>query len=277
MKDLPDFTTTTGQWLAALCDVIDNGDRVSPDNPAGSSVEIINRSHKIDMNYPVLLHADRKLGYKFMAAEAAWILSGDNRVSTIAPYAKQIANFSDDKVFFHGAYGPKIVDQLTYIVDTLNNDVESRRAVLTIWRENPRGTKDTPCTLSMQFFIRDSKLQTVVNMRSNDLWLGLPYDQFNFSIVSAAVLILLRKRSNFFSTIDLGTLHINAASSHFYERDREAIDEIIGKPWSEKPIGKLDWRSYTDIDHLVDYLYSAASGEPPETASSWNFLRPLFT
>ena len=32
-------------------------------------------------------------------------------------------NFSDDKIFLSGAYGPKIVDQLSHIINTLENEI----------------------------------------------------------------------------------------------------------------------------------------------------------
>ena len=73
-----------------------------------------------------------------MAAEALWILSGDNKVETIAPYNKNIKQFSDDGIIFQGAYGPRIISQLDYVIESLRKDRESRQAVLTIWNPNPK-------------------------------------------------------------------------------------------------------------------------------------------
>ena len=57
--------------------------------------------------------------------------------------------------------------------------------IINIWRENPRSSKDIPCTLSLQFFLREASdqlwLHTIATMRSNDAWLGVPYDTFNFN------------------------------------------------------------------------------------------------
>ena len=53
----------------------------------------INYGHRtvIPMNRPVVTVPSRGLGTRFLVAEPAWILSGDNRLSTILPYARRIA------------------------------------------------------------------------------------------------------------------------------------------------------------------------------------------
>ena len=104
-------------WLQALNDILTNGDCVAPRGKM--TREIPQRTIVVDMRKPVLRVPDRSLSFKFMVAEAFWILSGDDRVETIAPYNSRIADFSDDGERFFGAYGPKIVAQLPYIVEKL--------------------------------------------------------------------------------------------------------------------------------------------------------------
>lgn len=205
--------------------------------PRGQSTfEVIGSSVCIDMHHPVLTVLGRDLGYKFMAAEAWWILSGRNDVASIEPYSKAIANFSDDSKTFFGAYGPKIRDQLLHVTDSLIRDPASRQSVLNIWRENPPDTKDTPCTLSLQFLIRDSRLHCIATMRSSDIWLGLPYDAFNFTMVATWVLLCLRQ-SELFNDLTIGTLTVNMGSSHLYERNAGKVLECMAMnfmPWQSK-------------------------------------------
>lgn len=182
-------------------------------------LELIGEQTRFPMEYPIVTNKERKLGYLFMAAEAAWILNGDNKVKTIAPYSKNIAQFSDDGVTFFGAYGPKIWEQLQYVVETLANDERSRQAVMTIWRENPPPSKDIPCTVSVQFLIREGMLHCIDTMRSSDAWLGWPYDAFNFSMLSAAVIIMLEDQCGL--DLRLGDLIMNLGSSHLYETNIE--------------------------------------------------------
>jgi len=188
-------------------------------DPRGQkTMEVIGTQVHVDMNRPVLTVHGRELGYKFMAAEAWWILSGRDDVESIKPYSKDIANFSDDAKTFFGAYGPRIREQLDHCVNSLKNDPASRQAVLTIWRPNPPKTKDTPCTITMQFIIRDNRLHCLTTMRSSDIWLGLPYDVFNFTMVASMVMLELRLLSQF-AHLSLGALIVTMGSSHMYDRN----------------------------------------------------------
>jgi thymidylate synthase len=205
MKDL------SRAWIEALNDILINGHEVSPRGKL--TREILQRTLQVNMRKPVLTVPDRGLNYRFMAAEAYWILSGDNRVATIAPYNSRIAEFSDDGETFFGAYGPKIVAQLDYVVDKLLEDQDTRQAGLTIWRENPPATKDVPCTVAVFFSIRDSRLNAHVFMRSSDVWLGVPYDVFNFSMLAHLVCARLNRSG---LSISPGQLFLTAASSHLY-------------------------------------------------------------
>lgn len=209
-------------WLEAINDILTNGDEVAPRGQV--TKEMLQRTLVVDMRRPVLTVPERKLSYQFMAAEAYWILSGDYRVSTIAPYNKNISQFSDDGATFFGAYGPRIVNQLPYVVDKLKTDPDTRQAGLTIWRENPPQSKDIPCTVSIFFNIREDKLNCHVFMRSSDLWLGVPYDVFNFSMLSHLVCGMINKEEE---KLEPGDLYLTAASSHLYERNIEAIAKVL--------------------------------------------------
>lgn len=201
-------------WIDTLRDILTNGEEVSPRGKL--TKEILQRTITVDMRRPVLRVPDRSLSYRFMAAEAYWILSGDNRVATIAPYNSRIAEFSDDGETFFGAYGPKIMAQLDYVVEKLVEDPDTRQAGLTIWRECPPKTKDVPCTVAIFASIRNGLLNLHVFMRSSDVWLGVPYDVFNFSMLGHLICCRLNMNS-FDAVVKPGKLYLTAASSHLYE------------------------------------------------------------
>ena len=247
--------TTNMNWIGLLDVIMQSGSDASP--RGRRTKELMGFKSMIDMNQPVITIKERGLGYKFMAAEAAWIMSGDNRVSTIRPFSKQISNFSDDGIFFFGAYGPRIRDQLSHVVQALLGDPDSRQAVITIWRPNPRASRDVPCTISCQFMIRKNVLHCFMNMRSSDAWLGVPYDWFNFSMLSAGVALLLRTSG---LTLKLGSLHFYAASQHLYEENWEQVKpclsgEILGD------YAPIDLQDFNDYDHLVNHLWAVAYGK----------------
>lgn len=226
--------SATSTWLTLLSLLTKCGKTSSP---RGMEVrEVLALQTLVDMRYPVVRVPGRKLGWRFLAAEAWWILSGRDDVESIAPYSKGISDFSDDGVRFFGAYGPKVAGQIDGVVDKLLQDPDSRQAVISIWRENPPATRDVPCTLSLQFLIRDRKLHCVATMRSSDAWLGWVYDVFNFTMISAMVLLKLRARcfdlgtaELAYSTLaeDLGNLYLTMGSSHLYERNWKAVEEIL--------------------------------------------------
>jgi len=216
-------TNTANYAWNKLLNAVLAGVQSSPRNK--KTIEILSYTSTIRMDSPVITIPERKMNYDFMCGEAHWILSGSNKVNDIEPFMKVIKKFSDNGIHFDGAYGPKVVEQLNYVCLTLLNDIDSRQAVLNIWRENPRPSKDIPCTLNLQFLIRDNELHCVANMRSSDAWLGWVYDVFNFSMISAWIAIYLRGYDGLRS-LKLGNLYLHAGSQHLYENNWETANEI---------------------------------------------------
>lgn len=220
-------------WLSTLSQLIDYGHRVSPRRM--ETLEVLHNRIIMNMSMPVVTNQKRKLSYRFMAAEALWILTGEDRVSTIEKYNPAITQFSDDGEKFFGAYGPKIVSQVDYVVNKLVEDRDTRQAVLTIWRENPPVSKDIPCTVAMCFGIRDQWLHCHVFMRSSDAWLGLPYDVFNFSMVAAWIACCYNRRVPEMDSVRLGNLYLTMASSHLYMRNLELARECLEAGYETSP------------------------------------------
>jgi thymidylate synthase len=160
----------------------------------------------------VLVDLTRKPSYRFMVAEWLWILAGRDDVASIGQYNKHIIPFSDDGIKFAGAYGPPLVSQWR-VLDKMIKDPDTRQAIIQIFPQEVPFSKDVPCTLSFQFFIRNDSLEMKVNMRSSDVWLGLPYDIFNFTMIGNVVAGQFGLPFKKFS--------LNIGSSHLYERDRE--------------------------------------------------------
>lgn len=200
---------------------------------------------------------EREVNAGFMFAEAAWILSGSNRVSEISPYMAGYAKYSDDGEQMSGAYGPKITDQWNYIVKTLTEDQDSRQAYLNIWRERPGESRDIPCTVGMQFLIRDSKLHMIATMRSNDVVLGLTYDIFTFSMVANAIRLKLKKQG---IEVELGDLVVQPGSLHLYERHYKDVERFKAAKERDEAIGRqvLEVMKADTADELIDLLWHHA-------------------
>jgi thymidylate synthase len=209
------MVTATEAWLRQVKKCVDDGQE------CGNTLELLSSSLSFDMSDPIVLCKGRKVNYGFMFAEAAYIIQGWGNVRYLENHISKFKDYSDLYPLQQGSYGPPFVEQLRYVVETLQTNDESRQAVMTIWRPNPRLSKDIPCTLSLQFIIRDSKLHTIVTMRSSDIFTGLIYDMFCFTAMSAVVLAFLD-----FSDVKLGKCWINAGSSHLYKRDFDRIKKV---------------------------------------------------
>lgn len=259
---MKDFSRT---WLDALNDILINGQPVAPRGKM--THEIPQRTIEVNMRKPVLRVPERSLSYKFMVAEAFWILSGDDRVETIAPYNSRIKEFSDDGERFFGAYGPKIVAQVPYIVEKLLEDGDSRQAGLTIWRECPPKTKDVPCTVAVFFGIRGGQLNCHVFMRSSDAWLGVPYDVFNFSMLAHLVCGLLNEHFEPNHYVSPGMLYLTAASSHLYETNWDDAKLCLAAEVLDQPdTPKLLWN---DPHYLMDTLKTLRDSRPGDVLRWW--------
>lgn len=258
------MTDFTSIWMSHLEKVMREGSLISPRGQV--TREILQSTIRADMRHPVLMLPSRKLSYKFLAAEAYWILSGDNRVETISPYNKNISQFSDDGITFFGAYGPEIVDQLPYVITKLCEDNSSRQAGLTIWRKCPPKTKDVPCTVAIFFSIRGGKLNVHVFMRSSDVWLGVPYDVFNFSMLGHKLCGHLREHGG--PIVSPGTLFLTAASSHVYERNFEGARSCLlgGRYIVQRETPENLYSSTMD---LMDTLKMVRESSPGDSCRWW--------
>lgn len=264
MTDATLFPDLSSEWVRALGETLATGGVVTPRGQR--TFEVAQRTLRVDLRRPVLMVPERKLNYRFMAAEAYWILSGDDRVATIAPYNKRIAEFSDDGERFFGAYGPKIMDQLPYVVRKLREDGATRQAWLTLWRENPPVTKDYPCTLAMGFMLRRHSLNMHVFMRSSDLWLGIPYDVFTFSMVAHQVAARLNDSG---CAVVPGRLYLTAASSHLYERDWAPARDFLDRSAPLKPQAFTPPQLYNDEPTLMRTLAELRETKPGDERRWW--------
>lgn len=227
--------------------------------PRGKLVkELIGQSISFDMRFPIVTKPSRKIGYRFYPAEAAWILSGRNDVSYIKRFSPFVDQFSDDGFFYQGAYGPRVVDQLTYVCDMLADDPDTRQAVIEVWRPNPRAGRDIPCTLSYQFLAREGHLHCVQDMRSSDAWLGYPYDAFNATMLTTYIILLLRERkARGRDNLEIGTHTMQVGSQHLYEKDWEnALHFLNDHDTANYPA--VDLSEFQSPSHLIEWLFSIA-------------------
>jgi thymidylate synthase len=174
--------------------------------------------------------------------------------------APQFANFMDGGTF-HGAYGPRIRQQMPLVIERLRKDPDTRQAVVTIWDPAKDlledGLHDYPCTLGFQFVIRNGRLSMITTMRSNDVWWGLAHDIFQFTQLQMTVANVLG--------IPYGTYYHRSNSLHAYERDFADIARMrrtTATPFKVLRIPEgLKGDSWEEVRRTAELLISGASSE----------------
>lgn len=219
-------------WRQLLANTLGHGEAVAPRGQPTREV-LHTQQLRCRLGQPVVTSPARRLNYRFMAAEALWILAGDNRLAPLTRFVERMADFSDDGKTLAGAYGPRVVPQLPYVIDALLKDPNTRQAVIGIWTPNPEPSKDIPCTLSLGFSLRGHELHCHAQMRSSDVWLGIPYDIFSFSCVAFYVTCMYNLRVREHRVLP-GQLTITATSSHLYERDVDKARSVLATPPSRE-------------------------------------------
>lgn len=115
-----------------------------------------------------------------------------------------------------------------WCVDSLRSDKDTRQAILrfSLPEHFYKGNKDMVCTLSGNFHIRDNKLLFRVQMRSNDLTLGLVYDlPWFISLMQEMV----NELKDIYPDLEVGTYTHMVDSLHIYDRDEERILKMLGR------------------------------------------------
>lgn len=186
--------------------------------------EILNPT--LIINEPTWLPIDldgRVLNHFIGAAEAAQLIGQTSRPEFMIDRIRKMASYTDAGMF-HGAYGTRIAGDLSRIVALLKDDQASRQAVLSVYdarRDLGERFKDIPCTLTLQFLVRDGGLCLRTSMRSNDVWLGLPYDLFQFITLQMAMAQAL--------DIPVSWYAHTVGSMHLYETNAEDAKHVVSR------------------------------------------------
>jgi thymidylate synthase len=216
------------EWNAdALFDRVIENLLVFKTNIPGIEGELVNANLVLlDPTRNTMCNCKRKMPIRYAIGELLWYNSRNNTWQAIEPFSKFWKDISDDGEHVNSNYGWCIhdkydFDQWEYVKQLLKNDPNTRQAIIHIKEPTNKTTKDLNCTISLQFLLRDGKLNLITTMRSNDVWLGLPYDLFNFTCMQIQMAMELG--------VKIGKYYHNAGSLHLYERDVKKLGDISGE------------------------------------------------
>ena len=180
----------------------------------------------------LLFIPERKFSLQYVMAEILWYMLGEDSTDWIGNYSSMWKNISDDGKTANSAYGARIFkphrrvangrfSQWQYVKEELKRDSDSRRAVIHIRtpEDSVDAKLDVPCTLALQFFVRNGQLCLVANMRSTDLIFGLANDVPAFTFIQEMMAFELG--------LELGPYIHVSNSLHIYERHFEMCENIL--------------------------------------------------
>jgi len=172
---------------------------------------------KMEDGFPCL--TTKKLHLKSIIYELLWFLNGDTNVKYLQDNGVKIWNeWADENGDLGHIYGYQwrswpdytggYVDQMTEAINTIKNNPDSRRIIVSAWNvADIPNMKLPPCHAFFQFYVAEGKLSLQLYQRSADIFLGVP-----FNIASYALLLQMMaqvtglKAGDFVHT--LGDAHI---------------------------------------------------------------------
>jgi len=237
-------------WTSVVSDLLAYGDRHV--SRIGETLELRDCHFRLaSTDHTFLINRRRALSATYACAELIWYLARTRDIRGIVAYAPQYKNFAEGNEA-HGAYGARWDEnvsgphgQLYFVEKILRSAQGSRQCVVTMWRADDLqhalnlDRKDLPCTVYWQFMVRGNQLHLSCCMRSEDAWLGLPYDVFVNTTIQRLVASELH--------VVPGQYSHYVGSMHLYEKHFEAAREAVKTPHVFQP--GHEWLGYDDVSH----------------------------
>ena len=187
--------------------------------------------------FPIL--TTKKIHFKSVLHELLWFLRGEGNIKYLKENKVTIWDeWADEDGNLGPVYGVQwrkwkgfdpnnnivIVDQIKSTVEEIKNNPDSRRLVISAW--NPAEIpfmKLPPCHMIYQFNVTQGKLNCLFNMRSIDVFLGLP-----FNITSYALLAHMMAQV---CGLKAGELIWVGGDTHIYSNHFDQVNEQIDRDW----------------------------------------------
>lgn len=140
------------------------------------------------------------------------------------------------------------------LLDSLQNDPEDRRRVISLWQEADLDTAVLPsCVWSSEWDVTDGRLNLWVHQRSCDVPLGLPFNVTQYAVLQAMVAQVCN--------LEVGTLDWSIKDAHIYVNQIDGIREQMDrwKKYGSYPAPRLhlnpeirDFYAFDASSHLKD-------------------------
>lgn len=172
---------------------------------------------------------------RYLSRELIAYFRGSLRVSDgLSSASKFWDTLADEHGMISSNYGYYVFHQRTeegvtqyeWVIKRLLENVQTRRAVINInGLQHKKPTKDFPCTIAIQFFVKNEHLCCEVSSRSTDVITGLPYDMGFFSLLTEIVFKNLQERK--YHGLKLGYTSMKPSFTQIYSTRSEIAKEIL--------------------------------------------------
>ncbi len=242
------------QYLDLLQRVLDEG--VQKDDRTGTgTISIFGHQSRYPMSEGFPLLTTKKLHVKSIIYELLWFLRGDTNIRYLHDHKVTIwdewADANGDLGPIYGRqwrswpdYKGGTIDQISQAVETIKNNPDSRRIVISAWNvaELPE-MHLAPCHALFQFYVADGKLSLQLYQRSADIFLGVP-----FNIASYALLLKMMAQV---TGLQEGDFVHTLGDAHIYLNHLEQVKLQLTRDPRPLPTMKLN----PDVKTIFDFTF----------------------
>lgn len=214
------------QYLKVLQHVLDNGAEKC-DRTGTGTVSVFGYQMRFNLQDGFPLLTTKKLHTKSIIHELLWFLKGDTNVKYLQENGVRIWNeWADENGDLGHVYGYQwrswpdynggFIDQIQQVVDTIKNNPDSRRIIVSAWNVADIDNMNLPpCHALFQFYVANGKLSLQLYQRSADLFLGVP-----FNIASYALLLMMMAQV---TGLEAGEFIHTLGDAHIYTNHIEQV------------------------------------------------------
>ena len=242
------------QYIDLLRHVMENGvDKGDRTGTGTRSVFGYQMRFNLEEGFPVL--TTKKLHLRSIIHELLWFLSGDTNIKYLHDNGVTIWDeWADENGDLGPVYGyqwrswpnpnGQSIDQISQVVNSLKNNPDSRRHIVSAW--NPAEVDKMalpPCHSLFQFYVADGKLSCQLYQRSADLFLGVP-----FNIASYALLTMMMAQV---TGLKVGEFVHTLGDVHIYSNHFEQVKEQLSREPRALPVMKIN----PDVKSIFEFKY----------------------
>ncbi len=243
------------QYLDMMQRVLDAGAR-KDDRTGTGTLSVFGHQMRFDLREGFPLVTTKKLHTRSIIHELLWFLSGDTNIGYLNANNVTIWDEWADE---YGELGPVYgaqwrswpapdgaqIDQIQQAVDTLRDDPDSRRIIVSSWNvaELDRMAL-APCHCLFQFHVADGRLSCQLYQRSGDIFLGVPFNIASYALLTHMVA----------QQVDLGVGDFiwTGGDCHLYVNHLEQAREQLGRDPLPLPRLALRRRPASIFDYRFD-------------------------